>query len=81
MKINQNKKDYKMKKFIYFIDVHDITWLVNIDHIVCIEQYDGDAKSMITLSKGRTLWMTEPVDEIYNMIKKHFEENEKANNE
>lgn len=69
-----------MKKFIYFIDVQDNTWLVNIDHIVCIEQYDGDAKSMITLSKGRTLWMAEPVGEIYEIIKKHFEENEKANN-
>ena len=69
-----------MKKFIYFIDVQDNTWLVNIDHIVCVEQYDGDAKSMITLSKGRTLWMAETVGEIYDMIKKHFEENEKANN-
>ena len=74
-----------MKKFIYFIDASDYTWLVNIDHIVCIEQYDGnggedDIKSMIILSDDRTLWMIEPVSEIYDMIKKHFEENEKVNN-
>ena len=70
-----------MKKFIYFIDVQDNTWLINIDHIVCIEQYDGvDIKSIINLSGGGQCWMAEAVGEIYTMIEKHLEENEKANN-
>ena len=70
-----------MKKFIHFTDVQNNTWLINIDHIVSIEQYDGaSTKSIINLSGREQCWMAEPVGEIYTMIEKHLEENEKANN-
>lgn len=66
---------------MYFIDVNDYTWLINIDKIICVEQHDdsSDCKSIIRIPNS-TIWMAEPVGEIYDMIKKHFEENEKANN-
>lgn len=69
-----------MKKFMFFKDVQNNVWLVNVDHIVCIEQHNGNAKSTITLSEGRTLWMAEYVGEVYEMIRKHFEEYETDNN-
>ena len=37
-----------MKKFMYFIDVNDYTWLINIDEIICVEPHNSSGcKSII----------------------------------
>ena len=68
-----------MKKFVYFIDVKDKTWLVNIDHIKYVEQYNGDACKSVVNIQGCNIWMKEPVGEIYDMIEKHFNDYENSN--
>lgn len=64
---------------MYFIDADDYTWLINIDEIICVEQHSNSECKSIIHMPNFNIWMAEPVSEIYDMIKKHFEENEKVN--
>lgn len=59
-----------MNNFIIIEDARNEKWIIDIDKIICVEEYNGSNCKSIIHIPNFNIWMKETIEEVFNMFKK-----------